>query len=159
MQAHAHLPALLVGIDLDVVVIEQAELDAVGDAGEEREVRAAAVILGLASGAMVWLWDRRGLAELLLVVCLLFTAVVAFVTLVNPSPLLDPDHASVPAAVLEAKAAEFRAGVAEARNEWSGASAGYTSAAAVFTNARRLSFRCELCMVIILLRTKPSVGC
>jgi 4-hydroxybenzoate polyprenyltransferase/Flp pilus assembly protein TadD len=95
---------------------------------------APAVILGLASAAAVWAWNRRGLADLLLAVCLAFTAVVALIALADPEPLMSPEHASVPAAVLEAKAAELRGRAFEARNEWSGASAGYTSAAAVFTD-------------------------
>jgi len=88
------------------------------------------VLVGLASSATVLVWRRPWLAELLLAVCLAFTAAVAFVTLSDIGPLLERTASSESAR--EASAAEFRASTAEARSSWASASSGFTEAARVF---------------------------
>ena len=95
-------------------------------------IRVAAALLGLGSAATVLVWKRRELADVLLAVCLLFTAAVAFVALSNAGPLLERMASS--GSVLEARTAEFRASTAEAWSDWASASAGFTEAALVFTD-------------------------
>jgi 4-hydroxybenzoate polyprenyltransferase/Flp pilus assembly protein TadD len=94
-------------------------------------LKAPAVVLGLASAAMVLVWRRKHLVDLLLAVCLLFTVVVALTALFGIDSLLEiagPESHGV----REARAAEFRAGRAEARHDWASASSGFTEAARVF---------------------------
>ncbi len=95
-----------------------------------RVLAVPAVLLGLGSAATVLAWRKPQLAELLLAVCLLFTAAVAFVALRDMTPLLERTASA--ASQREAGAAEFRASTAEARSDWASASAGFAEAARVF---------------------------
>ncbi|MFH1689662.1 MAG: tetratricopeptide repeat protein [Candidatus Eisenbacteria bacterium] len=95
-----------------------------------RVLTVPSILLGLASAAMVFVWRRPRLAELLLALCLIFTAAVAFVALSNIEPLLERTTSS--GSALEARASEFRASTAEAWGDWASASVGFTEAARVF---------------------------
>jgi 4-hydroxybenzoate polyprenyltransferase/Tfp pilus assembly protein PilF len=88
------------------------------------------VLVGLASAAIVFVWKKPRLAELLLAICLVFTAAVAFVTLSDVEPLLE--GTTVADGAREARAAEFRASTAEAWSDWATASSGFAEAARVF---------------------------
>ena len=97
-------------------------------------------MLGLASAATVLVWRWKHLADLLLAVCLLFTALVALVVLSGIDPLLeasDPESHGV----REGKAAELRAGAAEARHDWASAPVDYAGAAAVFEDDPDIQLR------------------
>ncbi|MFH1864629.1 MAG: UbiA family prenyltransferase [Candidatus Eisenbacteria bacterium] len=95
-----------------------------------RVLAVPAVLLGLGSAAMVFVWRKPQLAELLLAVCLVFTAAVAFVALRDIAPLLERTASAD--SPREATAAQFRASTAEAWSDWASASAGFTEAARVF---------------------------
>jgi len=100
-----------------------------------------AVLLGVASAAMVWVWKRPKLDELLLAVCLLFTLAVALVALHDPEPLMGGPHSEARATVTEAKAAEFRGGIAEARDDLDVASVQLPAAAAVLVDDADVQLR------------------
>ncbi len=88
-----------------------------------------AVLLGIASAAVVMLWRYEHLDRVLLAVCLLFTLMVGVVVVFGVNAVM-PGH--IP--VLVAKAAETRGRQAEAWNDWPNAGAHYAVAADVFTD-------------------------
>ena len=98
-----------------------------------------AVAVGLTSAALVFMWKRPRLAELLLAVCLIFTVAVAVVVLSDIEPMLD--GAAPTEQVRRASALGFAAGTAEAWSDWASASSGFEEAARVFPEDPDLQLR------------------
>jgi tetratricopeptide (TPR) repeat protein len=95
-----------------------------------------AIVLGLASAAATLLWRHPRLDEVLLAVCLAFTAVTGVVAVRDFDRLVDPAN-PVPASV----ALELRGGNAEAWQDWARAADCYRPAAAALPDDADLQRR------------------
>ena len=101
-----------------------------------RSLVVPAVVLGIASAALVLLWKRSRLDEVLLALSLAFTATAGIVSLRGVEQLVDP---AIP--LVRATALEFHGRKAEAWQDWRKAADFYGPAAAVLTDDADLQRR------------------
>jgi 4-hydroxybenzoate polyprenyltransferase/Flp pilus assembly protein TadD len=90
-------------------------------------VKLPAILFGLGSATLVFVWNRRGLDRLLLAVSIVFTFAVAALVLTGMDVLIRE-----PSEIERGKARELRGRLAESLDDWSRAAPEYAAAAEVF---------------------------
>lgn len=99
-----------------------------------RTLAPLALALGVLSVVLIYTWRRPRLADLLLAICIAFTAVAGLVALVNVGRVSGGSSPTI-----EAKASVHRARAAEVRYAWPLAAQEYVRAAEVLTDDPRLA--------------------